>query len=164
MVALFALRRSKGLNPFAGVIAGAVAGAAYLVAQMIFAATVLGGEGAEPLQRIGAILLGPDELPPPAEFSARIIGIALLIHFGLAIVFGRIIDGAVRGLDGFAALATGACAGVVLYVIDYWVIAPVAFPWFLDSRGPTTFLDHVLFGVVAAAVYVALRGKFPVKA
>jgi hypothetical protein len=142
----------------AGVLAGLVAAVAYLAAQTVFAATIHGGSGLEPLHRIGAVLLGDDVLPPPApEFSATIAGIALLIHFGLAMVYGRMVDTIVRGRELLPAMLRGGLFGLVLYAVNYWVIAPVAFPWFAEGRGATTVLDHVLFGVVAAAAYVVLR-------
>lgn len=143
--------------PAAGVAAGVIAAAAYLAAQMTFNATVLGGAGWEPLQRIAAILLGPDAAPPPVEISARVIGIALIIHFALGGAFGRVIDIAVGKRSGTAAVVAGAIAGAVLYGVNYWLIAPVAFEWFVG--GITTFIDHLLFGGLAALVYTHLRPR-----
>jgi hypothetical protein len=37
-------------------------------------------------------------------------------------------------------------------------IAPAIFPWFADSLQWVTIADHALFGAVAAAVSLALRG------
>jgi len=146
-------------DPFAGVLAGLVAGAAYLAAQMAFAATVHGGAGWEPLQRIAAMLLGDDVLPPPGNLNVTIGGIGLLIHFGLSIVFGRLVDVLVLGRGTAQALVRGALVGLALYGLDDWIVAPVAFPWFEQARGLTTLIDHVLFGVVAAAAYVTLRRR-----
>ena len=55
---------STGWSPkAAGLVAGLIAGVAYLGAQMAFSA-LLGFDGAlASLQRIAAILLGPDALP-----------------------------------------------------------------------------------------------------
>jgi len=147
------------LDPLAGSLAGLFAGAAYLVAQISFAAVVRGGQGWEPLQRIAAILLGPDAAPPPAEISLAIAGMALLIHFPLAAVYGRIADLLVRGRTLARAGLLGALLGLAIYGLNFWVIAPSAFPWFEQSRDPITALDHVLFGVVAAVVCAFLRRR-----
>ena len=143
-------------DPFAGVLAGLIAGAVYLLAQMLFAA-LHGGAAWEPLQRFSAMLLGDDVLPPPGEIDLTIAGFALLIHFGLAIVFGRVVDLVVTDHAPAAAVGWGALVGLALYGLDYWLVTPVAFPWFENARGLTTLIDHLLFGVVAAVAYVHLR-------
>jgi hypothetical protein len=148
------MRREDRLN---SMLAGLAAGSAYLAAQMLFARAA-GGLGSEPLQRIAAILLGPAVLPPPAQWSATIVGMALLVHLPLSAVYGRLIGALVNQLDGVAVPAlAGAVVGAVIYVVHRWFIAPMLFPWFEASRSAVTALDHVLFGVVAATCCVALR-------
>lgn len=147
-------RRPEAL---AGVLAGLAAGCAYLAAQMLFA-RLAGGVGSEPLQRIAAMLLGPAVLPPPAQWSTTIVGIALIVHLPLSALYGRLIAMLVAHLDGFAVPAlAGTVVGVVIYVVHRWIVAPSLFPWFEASRSMVTALDHVLFGVVAATCCVALR-------
>ncbi|MCE3271172.1 MAG: hypothetical protein K0S57_1569 [Ramlibacter sp.] len=142
--------------PIAACIAGAVAGAAYLAAQGGTAALFHGGM-AEPLQRIAAILMGPNTAPPPTEFTATVAGMGLMIHFALAAVFGRIV-GAVAGTRTVGASAlVGALVGAGIYAANFLVIAPVAFPWFEQSPSMTTLLNHLLFGAVAGGVFASLR-------
>ena len=147
-----------GLSPaLAGVAAGLVAGAAYLVAQASFHAAILGRAWPEPLQRIAAMLLGEDAAPPPAELSLTIVGFALLIHFSLAIVYGRIVERLTVRASPAIAAARGGAFGVFLYAVNFLVVAPVAFPWFEASPIAVTLLDHVLFGAVAGLACVVLR-------
>ena len=138
-------------------LAGLVAGAAYLLAQMAFAATVHGGAGWEPLQRTSAMLLGDGVLPPPADVDLTIAGFGLLIHLALAINFGRVVDLLVRDRDLPAACLRGALVGLALYALDFWFVAPMLFPWFENNRGLTTIADHLLFGAVAGAACVQIR-------
>lgn len=154
------LSPSRELSPVAGVIAGLAAALAYLLAQMLFAATVQGGEFWAPLQRISAILLGPNAVDPHEALNIQVAGMALLIHFALGAVYGRVIDFAVRGRESITAIAVGAGVGLAIYVVNYWVLTPIAFAWFGQNRGATTLIDHLMFGVVAAAVYVPLRRQF----
>lgn len=146
-----------------GVLSGLFAGAAYLVAQMSFAATVRNGQGWEPLQRIAAILLGPDAVPPPSDVSLTIAIVALLIHFPLAMVYGRIIGRVVRGSTPIRAALLGAGIGLAIYGLNFWLLAPLTFPWFEQSRDLMTAFDHLLFGATAgvSCVYLArrLRGR-----
>jgi hypothetical protein len=153
-----ALRVQSVSEPVAGVAGGFVAGLAYLLAQVGFTVAVHPGTAAEPLQRIAAILLGPDAAPPPGEFTLVMFGMALIIHFGLAMVFGRLVSVLTWRRSTGAGILVGALVGLALYVIDFLLIAPEAFPWFVDAIRAVTVADHALFGAVAAAVALALRG------
>lgn len=59
--------------------------------------------------------------------------------------------------DWLGALLVGAAFGLAIYVFNYYVIAPVVFPWFVDARTPTSALIHLVFGAVIGAAYVGLR-------
>jgi hypothetical protein len=137
--------------------AGVIAGALYLIAQMIFVALLRGESAWFPLQRISAFLLGPDVLPPPAEISQTVAGFALLIHFILAFCFGRMIALVVRRLPMTPGWVVGAACGLGIYVVNFYVLAPLIFPWFVESQGGITLLDHALFGVTAALAFAVLR-------
>jgi hypothetical protein len=154
-----ALPRRGMAAPPAGVLAGLVAGTAYLAAQVTFTGAAQAGGAAEPLQRIAAILLGPDVAPPPADLDPTILGMALLIHYGLAMVFGRIVGGLVGERSLTAAALVGGATGLGLYLLNFALIAPSAFPWFADAITVVTVADHLLFGVVAGVVFAALRGR-----
>lgn len=154
-----ARRHGRAFSPLAGVLAGEVAAVAYLAAQVLFAAFVQDGAAWLPLQRISAILLGPDAVDAQAQLNIQVAGMAMLVHFALAAVYGRFVDAAVRGRGGLSALVRGALVGLAIYAVNYWVLAPAAFPWFAQNRGVTTLLDHLLFGLVAAGVYTTLRQR-----
>lgn len=143
-----------------GVIAGLFAGAAYLAAQVSFTGLARAGGSAEPLQRIAAILLGPDAAPPGADMNFTILGMAVLIHFGLAMAYGRLLAEVVWGRALLPAIAIGAVLGLALFGLNFELIAPSAFPWFQDSVQSTTMLDHMVFGAIAAAACVLLRRRF----
>ena len=154
---LQAVRAVAPPDAVAGVLCGLVAGVAYLAAQMSFSALSSSGNAWEPLQRIAAILLGEDAAPPSADVTVTIVGMALLIHFALAVVFGRIVDWVVRGSTLVRGALRGAAVGAVIYVLDFWLLAPLAFPWFGQSRGLATTADHLLFGAVAAVSCLLIR-------
>jgi hypothetical protein len=140
-------------------LAGLIAGTVYLLAQTTFTLFIGLQSASEPIQRIAAILLGPDAAPPPAELSLTIVGMALLIHLPLAFVYGRLIGRLVRDVRPFAAVAIGAAFGLAMYGLNFELIAPKAFSWFEASRGAITLFDHALFGAVAAAAFVLLRRR-----
>jgi hypothetical protein len=151
-------RSASVSEPVAGVIGGLVAGVTYLAAQVSFTAVAHPGAAAEPLQRIAAMLMGPD-VAPPAGFAFTIFGMALIIHLSLSMVFGRIVSVLTWRQRPGPAVRLGALVGLALYALDFGLIAPGAFPWFSHSIRAVTLADHALFGAVAAAVCLALRGR-----
>jgi len=136
---------------------GLIAGAVYLLAQMTLATLVRHDSPWASLQRISALLLGPDALPPPGRISLTIAGFALMIHFSLAFCYGRLVGQLLRRIPPALGWLGGAACGLAIYVVNFHVIGPFLFPWFADSQGPVTWLDHVLFGVVVAMSFLALR-------
>ena len=142
----------------AGVLAGVIAGAAYLVAQLTLAG-LPHGLGSAPPQRIAAILMGPDVAPPPAGWDVTVVGMAMLIHFGLAIVYGRFVAMLAWKRALPVAIAIGCAVGVGIFLVNFELLAPSAFPWFDASPRAVTLVDHLLFGGIAGAVCVALRNR-----
>jgi type IV secretory pathway VirB2 component (pilin) len=144
-----------GAKP-AGVLAGLVAGAAYILAQMLFS-SLLGSNGVfAPLQRIAAMLLGPDAAPPGHALGIEVT-MGLLIHAPLSLVAGLVISHWVRGKSINSAALLGSAAGLFFFVIAFFVVAPSAFPWFLDVRNPATAFDHLIFGAIAGSMAASLQ-------
>jgi hypothetical protein len=150
-------KASSVSEPVAGVIGGLVAGAAYLAAQVSFTAAAHPGGALEPLQRIAAILMGPD-VAPQADFVSTVFGMTLVIHLTLSMVFGRIVSVLTWRQRPGPAVLIGALVGLALYGLNFGLIAPGVFPWFSESIRAVTLANHALFGAVAAAVCLALRG------
>jgi hypothetical protein len=140
-----------------GAVAGLVGGVSYLAAQMTFSATLQGGSGSETLQRMSAMLLGPDAAAPTVALTPTVIGFALLIHLSLSAMYGKWIDAAVMRLKMLPAAGVGACIGGLMFVVNRLLIAPYVFPWFERSNNLITAADHLLFGVVTALWVVHLR-------
>lgn len=137
----------------AGEIAGMVAGGAYLLVQMSLATHV----ATAPLQRIAAMILGPESALPSVRADVRMLALALLLHFALAVVYGRFVCTLVWRRRGVSALLLGTAAGVALYGLNFLLIAPAAFPWFEQATQLATLADHALFGALAATVCLLLR-------
>ena len=139
--------------------AGVIAGAVYLSAQMMMVTVVRQDSPWVPLQRISALLLGPDVFPPPPQISLSIAGFALLIHFALAFMYGRLIARVVRRVRPALGWVAGAGCGLAIYLVNFHVIAPLLFRWFENSQGAVTLFDHLLFGAVAALAFIVLSSS-----
>lgn len=129
-----------------GAIAGIVAGIVFAAFEMIVSAATMGAEAFfMPLRMIGAIALGAEALDP--GYSLLTAGVAgLIVHMVLAIIYGVIfgeIGAALRGPVAF--IGAGSIFGLVLWLINFYAIAPVLFPWFLDANPLVQFIAHTFF-------------------
>ncbi|AFT90036.1 hypothetical protein BUPH_08334 (plasmid) [Paraburkholderia phenoliruptrix BR3459a] len=144
----------------AALIDGCVAGAVFLVIEL-FAMRVAGQSLWVPLRMIAAIPMGRDALQA-APFAPGVVAVALVTHFALSILFAVILAVIMApfSLDSSVGLASlvGVVFGVLLYVINFHGMTYV-FPWFADARGWVSFLNHIVFGLVAADTYLALEGR-----
>ena len=143
----------------AGAWAGLIAGLVFMMAEMLMVMFVQGQSPWGPPRMMAAMALGEQALPPPADFDLKIMTVAMMIHIPLAIVYGLAIGWIVHRFETGIALAVGGAIGVVIYLVNFYPIAAAAFPWFAMARGWVSAMAHVLFGLVAAGAYVALRRR-----
>jgi hypothetical protein len=78
---------------------------------------------------------GEEVLPPPASFEFASMMAAMMVHFVLSIIYGLIGAWIVHRLDFWAALLIGAVYGFAIYVVNFHVIVPTLFSWFVAARG-----------------------------
>lgn len=145
----------------AAAIGGCAAGAVFLVIEL-FAMRVMEQSVLAPLRMTAAIVMGRDVLAQPATFSAGVMLVGLVVHFALSILFAVVLAVIMAPfcLDssvGIAALV-GAVFGVLLYVVNFYGMTQW-FSWFADARGWVSFLNHIVFGLVAADTYLSLERK-----
>lgn len=140
---------------------GVTAGIVYIAALSLF--SLLGDRPVSgPTHSIAAVVLRSGVLAPEDSFAPQVVAVAVAVHLGLSLLYGVLIGWLVHRMKAPAALAAGtAFALVAIFGVNFYLIAPAAFPWFVDARDGATALAHGLFGLIAAAVYVALRRPRP---
>jgi hypothetical protein len=129
-----------------GAVAGLLAGAAFIAVTMWFASS-MGDPAQGPLKMISTIVLGQGAL----ESGTASAGVGLVVHAVLSVAFG-IAFGLIAPLlrtNGTAALV-GAVYGALLYVVNFLVVAPIAFPVFAMANQPFELVVHIVFGVLLA--------------
>lgn len=136
--------------------AGIIAGAVFMLAQMVLLALVIGGSPWVVLRRVAAIVLGESVLPPPATFDLTIFLVALLLHFFLSVIYALILAFIIHRWGLIVGIVGGALFGLALYVVNYFTFS-IFFPWFFPVRSWIDVFSHVLFGAVAGGVYEALE-------
>ncbi len=150
--------RWQGVDVRAALLAGLTAGVVDLA--LLAAMALAQGQSVWVNMRMtAAILMGTGVLPPPATFDALLFGVSTVVHFGLSLIYGLIVAWLVRKSNWAMGLMIGVAVGFGIYVVNYFVFAPLLFPWLLESRGGmVSTLIHPVFGMIAAAAYLKLRG------
>jgi len=130
---------SAGWGVRQGMRGGFVAGMAFMAYEMVMAASFHGAAAlVRPLRRIGAIVLGPGAMAPGRSAAAPVLT-GLIVHVALAVIFGAIFGLFVAAVRETACNSTGGLVlaggvfGLLLWLINFHIIAPAAFPWFTES-------------------------------
>lgn len=112
-----------------------------------------------PPRMIAAMVFGESVLPPPATFDFSLVATGSAVHFALSVGYALVAGALLKRLEMVPAIAAGAVFGLALYVVNYYLIAPMLFPWFVEARGWITWLTHLVFGSVLGLAYVVLRRR-----
>jgi len=149
--------RWQGVDVKAALLAGLLAGVVDL--SLLAASGWAQGQNVwVNMRETAAILMGAGVLPPPATFDLLLFIVSAIVHFGLSMVYGLIVAFFIRKADWKTGLIIGVAVGFGIYVVNYYVFAPMLFPWLTESRsGMVPTLIHPVFGMIAAAVYLKLR-------
>lgn len=147
----------------AAVWAGIIAGIVFMMAEMLMVMVFMGQSPWGPPRMISAMLMGQEVLPPPATFDLGIMMTAMMIHFPLAIVQGLIFGWIVHRMGSTSALLIGAVFGLAVYFVDFYLIAPVVFPWFTTAQNWVSLVAHLIYGLVLGAAYAGMRKHKPLE-
>jgi len=144
----------------AAILAGLIAGIVFLMMEMILLA-VTGESPWGPPRMMAAMVMRESVLPPPATFDAMIMMVAMVVHVILsvllAVVFARVLS--LWRLSAGATVALGAVFGLLVYLVNFYPVAAILFPWFAMARNWISIISHVAFGAVLAWTYLALARK-----
>lgn len=140
----------------AAFIAGIVGGAVFLLLNLVLVPAVFGGNAWIVIRYLASILMGESILPPPATFDATATVVALVLHFGLSLVFALILAVITHRWGLIAGIIVGALYGFALYFINMYTFT-FFFEWFFVMNSWVFLLTHVIFGAVSGGVYEALE-------
>lgn len=149
----------------AAAVSGFAAGAIMMVVELLWTTNLMGVTPWTISHKIGAILLGTDALRSH-EFSIIVVGVALVTHYVLGIVFGMILAAIIAPFHFDSSpsmvLAIGAVFGLLLYLLNFYGMVRL-YPWFMELRGWPTLIAHLIFGMTAATLYRKLEGTGAVR-
>jgi uncharacterized membrane protein YagU involved in acid resistance len=127
--------------------------------EMIVSALMMGMDAFwMPIRMIGAIVLGQAALDPSYSLvTAGLVGI--VVHMMLSIIYGLIFGAIVSFIPRLASstailLSAASVFGLLLWLVNFYVIAPIAFPWFTQSSPVVQFFAHTFFYGTALGIYL----------
>jgi uncharacterized membrane protein YagU involved in acid resistance len=127
-----------------GAIGGLIAGAVFIAITMWFA-TSMGDPARGPLMMISTIVLGEEAMSNGEADAAVGLAVHAVLSAAFGIVFGVIAP--MLRTNGTAALV-GTAYGVALYLVNFLVVAPIAYPVFKMANQPFELVVHALFGTL----------------
>ncbi|WP_373047687.1 hypothetical protein [Vulgatibacter sp.] len=143
-----------------GLIGGLLAGAVFALAEMLVSAA-MGGSIFGPWAMFASILLGSSALS--AEFTLGIFIVGFVVHFVLSALFGLIWGATAKSVsrgirDSWGAHAVAAMIyGLVIWLVNFQVIARVVYPWFLQTNALAQILLHALAFGLPLGLYLTAR-------
>jgi hypothetical protein len=140
-------------------VSGFAAGAVLMVLELLWATIIMGDSPWVTSHMVAAIVMGQDVLQS-TDFSVSVVVAALVTHYVLGIVLTLILAAIIVPfhLDSSIGMVmlTGAVFGLAVYLFNFFGMVHF-FSWFAEMRGFTTMLAHIIFGIVAAAMYWKLE-------
>ena len=138
------------------ILSGIIAGAVFMMLEMLLVPVFLGGSPWGPPRMIAAIGMGQGVLTPPDTFALVPMLVAMAIHFMLSMVLAVLLALIVSRMGMGMAVLVGAAFGLVIYLINFYALTAF-FPWFSMARNWISIFSHVMFGAVAALSYKWLQ-------
>ncbi|MGI8561871.1 MAG: hypothetical protein ACR2J7_10675 [Luteimonas sp.] len=154
--------RHSAISTKAVIWSGLIAGAVFMMLEMVMVPMFLGGSPWGPPRMIAAIAMGEGVLPPPATFDMTILLVAMVVHFVLSLVLAFIFAFIAKGRTAGSAALIGGVFGLVVYLVMFYGMTAV-FPWFEAARTWVTIFVHIVFGVLLGWVYASVAGRVVVR-
>ncbi len=144
-----------------GAVMGIAAGGVFLIFEMVVAG-LMRQSAFDPLRMIAAVVLGDGALPmQPTVGLAIVVPVALAIHYAFFAMYGAVFGVAVAEVgalrhDRFVLVGAATAFGLLLWLVNFYVIAPLAFPWFSTADPFVQLIAHTFFGT---ALGLSLAGR-----
>lgn len=156
-------RLTHGFGMGAIVAAGVLGGLVFAVFEMVMAAVMMGPQAFfMPLRMISGIVLGEAALDP--SYSLLLAGVVgVIVHMVLSIAFAAVLAAVVKSLDSAGtALAAGVAFGIALWIVNFYVLAPVmGWAWFPErSNAVVQFMAHAFFFGLPVAWYFTTQRSY----
>ena len=153
---------TRGRDIGAAILAGALAGLIAGLVLAVFMTLLNVANGVDPwvgAKAAGAPFIGARATVPGFDASAVLVGV--LTHFAVSAAWGAAFGLVFMGLAAGATVAAGLAWGVVVWIVMYYIVLPLAALASL-ARGspvPIAVLNHLVFGLALALAFVPIERR-----
>ena len=154
-------KMKRGLKE--GIEFGLIAGVIFGLVEILVSA-MMGNPPLQPIRMFASVVLGETALQSTELGSVVVIG--AVVHLALSALFG-LIYGAINGAlsretetSWGRQAGIGLVFGVLLWFVNFQLIARAIYPWFLDTpQALQAALHAVFFGLPLALMYAAAERR-----
>ena len=145
-------------------LGGAVAGLGGGLAMALVGAAIAAWMGHDiwlEAKQIAAVIYGPAAAAQPGFVAGPVI-VGSLLHLIVSALCGAVFGIVTRRMlhltsDFGTPVLAGLIYGLLLWMVAYFVILPIANPLLLNSYAPAFLIQHVVYGAVTGMLYTWLR-------
>jgi ABC-type cobalamin transport system permease subunit len=142
----------------AALLAGLVAGTAFLLLNLFVVPALMQGSFWISVRLVASILLGREVLAPPATAHTGALVAAIAVHYVLSLAMAAVVACVVHRGGLIGGILVGAVLGLAFYFIDYYTLT-YFFPQFFAMKHWSVIASHMLFGALAGGVYELLEDQ-----
>ena len=156
------VRRLPDVVGLGGAIAGVGGGLAMALTGALIAA-LLGHDLWLESKQIAVIIYGDAALAQDGFVLGPVV-VGTAIHFLVSALLGALFGIVSHRLlhlttDFGLPVYSGLMYGLVLWVVNYFLILPLLNPALTETYGPSFLIQHVVYGMVTGLLYIGLRPK-----
>lgn len=140
----------------ASISGGVLAGVIYLAYLLALSSS---GDVVHPLRSAASLFLAEDALARAPLGAVVTFGLIdhLLVSLFWGLVFGLVLACGRWNWSAGAIVTLGVLFGAMVWMIDYYIFAPVFWHWMLSTSSLSVFIGHVFFFGLPMGVWVARR-------
>lgn len=141
--------RSIGGGIFAGIVAGIV-----MFLYLVGTTAYHGGDIWQVMKGAGLPLLGERAAQPGFDLTAILVGVG--VHMGVSIIWALLFAILFFGASRFGTFALGAAWGIVVWLVMYYLVLPIAGLGFMSKSVPLgqAVLMHVVYGLIVGIAFL----------
>jgi hypothetical protein len=151
-------RVGRGRAASGGALAGILSGIVLAIYLVVMSITE-GGDMWQPLKGAGFPFLGERAFQPGFDLTAVLVGVGA--HLGVSMIWGLLFGVLFYGASKLGTLVLGAAWGVVVWLVMYYLVLPIAGIANMPETVPLkeAVLSHVIFGVALAMAFLPYQRR-----
>ena len=103
-------------------------------------------------------------MPEPTIGLSTIVPVGIAVHMVLSMIYGAVFGAAASSVgflrdNRWVLIGVASVFGIALWIVNFYVVAPILFPWFGMANPVVQFLAHTFFFGTALGLVLAARAQ-----